>query len=269
MNRNLFTMELRRNAPALIIWSVIISVFIILIMMIYPVFLANQSKIVAMLSIVPKGALQFKGISNFDDLMSVLGFYAANNVIYMMVLGSIFSIVMSSSILLREEYNRTAEYLLTRPVTRSEVFFSKGAVVLLWILILNLLTTFAGYVSMEIVKPGPYNVNAFILLSFSTLLLNILFGAIGLFISVLVKRAKPVTTLTIGLVLVLYFIYTISKIAGEVSLLGYLSPFKYVDLNVITPGYTLNPWHILYFISLTLLLIVLSLSIYRKKDIYV
>ena len=75
--------------------------------------------------------LQFKGISNFSDLLSVLGFYAVNNVIYMMVLGSIFAIVLSSNILLKEEYNKTAEYLLTRPLTRSEIFFSKLAVLFL------------------------------------------------------------------------------------------------------------------------------------------
>ena len=47
----------------------------------------------------------------------------------MMVLGSIFAIVLSSNILLKEEYNKTAEYLLTRPLTRSEIFFSKLAVI--------------------------------------------------------------------------------------------------------------------------------------------
>jgi ABC-2 type transport system permease protein len=78
-----------------------------------------------MMNLVPKGALQFKGISNFSDLLSVLGFYSVNNIIYMMVLGSIFAIVLSSNILLKEEYNKTAEYLLTRPLTRTEIFFSK------------------------------------------------------------------------------------------------------------------------------------------------
>ena len=78
------------------------------------------------MSLVPKGALQFKGISNFNDLLSVLGFYAVNNVIYMMVLGSIFAIVLSSNILLKEEYDKTAEYLLTRPLARSEDFLQQA-----------------------------------------------------------------------------------------------------------------------------------------------
>ena len=45
-----------------------------------------------MMSILPEGTLQFKGISDIDDLFSVLGFYSANNVIYMLVLGSIYAI---------------------------------------------------------------------------------------------------------------------------------------------------------------------------------
>ena len=63
-------------------------------MAVYPVFLANQSKILGMMSLIPKEALQFKGISSFDDMLSVLGFYSVNNIIYMMVLGSIIPLYL-------------------------------------------------------------------------------------------------------------------------------------------------------------------------------
>jgi ABC-2 type transport system permease protein len=148
MNRNLFLMEMKRNALSLILWMITITLLISLTMSAYPTFLENQSKIMGMMNLVPKGALQFKGISNFNDLLSVLGFYAANNIIYMMVLGSIFAIVLSSNILLKEEYNKTAEYLLTRPITRGEIFFSKLAVVLLYVFMLNLITALAGFISL-------------------------------------------------------------------------------------------------------------------------
>ncbi|HEX7494474.1 MAG TPA: ABC transporter permease subunit, partial [Bacteroidales bacterium] len=128
MNRNLFLKEIKRNALSLTIWTILITILITLTMSFYSTFLANQSKIAGMLTIIPKGALQFKGISNFNDLLSVLGFYSVNNIIYMMVLGSIFAIVLASNILLKEEYDKTAEYLLTRPLTRSEIFMSKLAV---------------------------------------------------------------------------------------------------------------------------------------------
>jgi len=237
-------------------------------MSVYPTFLGNQSKIMGMLSLIPKEALEFKGISNFSDLLSVLGFYAVNNIIYMMVLGSVYAIVLSSNIILKEEYNKTAEYLLTRPLTRSEIFISKLAVISINIIILNLITSGVGIIFIELVKKGSFSVSAFLILSLYTLLLNFLFGATGLFLSTIVKRPKPITTFCIGLVIILYFIFTISKITASIEKLGYLSPFKYVDTNVIDMAYKLNPVNLVYFIGISLLLLILSYRIYLRKDIY-
>jgi ABC-2 type transport system permease protein len=268
MNKNLFFKEMRRNAPGLIIWMVIITLLICLTMSVYRTFMENQSKITGMLSLVPKGALQFKGISNFNDLLSVLGFYAANNVIYMMVLGSIFSIVLSSNILLREEYDKTAEYLLTRPLTRNEIYLTKLWVILLNVFLLNAVTSLAGFICLELVKKGPFSINAFLILSLYTFLLNTLFGSIGLFLSTLIKRAKSITTASIGLVLIFYFIYTLSKLTVNASKIGYISPFRYVDMNVVSPAYRLDIWHLTYFLGISLILFGLAYRIYLKKDIY-
>jgi ABC-2 type transport system permease protein len=268
MNMNLFSKEMRRNTFSLILWMMVITLLISLTMSVYRTFLENQSKVIGMMSVVPKAALQFKGISNFSDLFSVLGYYAANNVIYMMLLGSIFAIVLSSNILLKEEYDKTAEYLLTRPLTRSEIFFSKMAVLFLHVFLLNLAASLAGFVCMEVVRTGPFSIEAFLILSLYTLLLNILFGAIGLFLSTLVKRPKPITTFSIGLVLVFYFVYTLSKITEGAEKIGYLSPFKYVRMDAINPAYKLDLGHLLYFVGISLLLVALSHRLYVRKDIY-
>ncbi len=268
MNRNLFWKEMRRNAVSLILWSIVITLLITVTMSVYRTFLENQSKVMGMLSLIPKGALQFKGISNFSDLLSVLGFYAANNVIYMMVLGSIFSIVLSSNILLKEEYNKTAEYLLTRPLTRSEVFFSKTAVLCVNVFMLNLITALAGLVCIEFFKRGSFSVNAFLILSLYTFLLNILFGALGLFLSTIVKKPKPISTFCIGLVLIFYFIYTLSKITDSIEKAGYLSPFKFVNFDVVNPAYKLDMVSLLYFTGISLLLLIISHRLYLRRDIY-
>lgn len=247
---------------------IIITLLISVTMSVYRTFLENQSKVTGMLSLIPAGLLQFKGISNFTDLLSVLGFYAVNNVIYMMVLGSIFAIVLSSNILLKEEYNKTAEYLLTRPLTRSEIFLSKSTVLFVNILLLNLVTALAGFFCIILVKNGTFSINAFLILSLYTLLLNLLFGAAGLLLSTVIKRPKPITTFSIGLVLILYFIYTLSKITESVAKIGYLSPFKYVNMDVINPAYKLDLGNLLYFTGISLLFFALSYKLYLRKDIY-
>jgi ABC-2 type transport system permease protein len=268
INKNLFSFELRRNALSWLVWTLAITLLITCTMSVFTTFMENQSKIFGMMKLVPKSALQFKGISNINDLLSILGFYAVNNVIYMLVLGSIFAIVLSSNILLKEEYGKTAEYLLTRPLTRSEVFFSKLAVMLLYVFLLNLVTALSGFICLEIFKKAPFNIKAFFILSLYTLLLNLLFGSVGLFLSTLVKRAKSITTFSIGLVLILYFIYTLSKITESVSKIGYLSPFKIVNMEVVNQNYSLEWWRLAYFTGITLILGVISWRIYRRKDIY-
>lgn len=268
MNRNLFIRELRSNAFSLVIWMAVITILITVTMSVYGTFLENNSKVLGMMSIIPKGALLFKGISNINDLFSVLGFYSANNVIYMLVLGSIYAIVLSSNILLKEEYNRSAEYLLSWPLTRREVFLSKLAVVCLNIFILNLITAAAGFICLEINKREPFSINAFMILSLYTLLLNLFFGALGLFISTLVKRPKPITAFSIGLVLILYFIFALSKITESIAKIGYISPFKYVNLDTVNPAYKLELFNLLYFAGLSVLLTGLSYLFYKRKDIY-
>lgn len=268
MNRNLFLMELKKNAANLVIWMVLIVFLVSATMAVYPVFLENQSKIMAMMDIIPKAALQFKGISNFADLLSVVGFYAANNVIYMMVLGSIFSVVLSSNIILKEEYQKTAEFLFTWPLTRDEIFLTKLAVVILNIILLNLATTAAGYLAIIIVSTGPVNVAAFLILSVYTFMLNLFFGGLGLFLSTFVRKPKPITTLGIGIVLILYFIDTISKITSGISKIGYISPFRYAATDAVMTGYKLEPLNVMFFVMFLLIFLAVAWSKFRRKDIY-
>ncbi len=86
--------------------------------------------------------------------------------------------------------------------------------------------------------------------------------------STLVKRAKPITTSAIGLVLILYFIFTFSKITESASKIGYVSPFRFVITDAANPAYRLDFWHLLYFVGISLMLTLLSFRLYLRKDIY-
>jgi ABC-2 type transport system permease protein len=268
MNRNIFSKEMRLNSWNLILWGAVIIVLISSTMMLYPVFIENQSQIINVMKIVPEGALQFKGISDISGLLSILGFYAANNVIYMMLLGSIFSIVLSSTILLKEEYGKTAEYLVTRPVTRREIFLSKFTVTVIFILMLNIAASSAGFINLMIFKDDPFSIIAFLILSLYTFMLNFFFGSAGLFISMLVKRPRSITSLSIAIVVVLYFVDTISKITTDFSWVGFVSPFHYVDTAVTTTGYGADIFNLLFFGGFSLIFIFAALKIYERRDIY-
>lgn len=268
MNKNLFLKEAKRNAMTLVLWAVVICFLIILTMSFYRTFIENQSQVIGMMNLIPKSILEMRGFANINELLTILGFYTANNTVYMMLLGSIYAIILSSNILLKEEYNKTAEYLLSRPVTRSEVFLTKLAVIIMNIILLNLIADLAGYISLEIFKTGDYNFHSYLVLVLYTFLLNLLFGSLGLFISVLVKRSKPITSFSIALVMIFYFIFSISKITPSGEKFGYISPFKFVNSNIAETAYGIKFWHALYFIGIPLILFIISHYRYQRKDIY-
>jgi len=267
MNRILFYMELRRNARSLVIWSLIISLLIFLTMSFFRTVTQYQQQIEKMVQIIPMAAMKMRGFSNISDIFSIMGFYAANNIVYMMLLGSIYSIVLSSNILLKEEYGKTAEFLMSRPITRNEIFFSKLSVAFLNILILNLIATAVSLIAIESFRKSEFNLPPFLILSLYTLMLNLLFGSLGFIIAVVTKRAKPVTFTCVGIVLVFYFLYSISRIPGINGDFGYLSPFKWVDVEVLSPTYTFELIRVTGFSGITILLILVSGFLYRRKDI--
>jgi ABC-2 type transport system permease protein len=198
---------------------------------------------------------------------AVIGFYTANNLIYMMLMGSIFAIVLTSNILLKEEYGKTAEYLMSRPVTRHEIFITKTALAFLHIFLLNFAVAGIGFVACLVYKKGPFDVPAFLVISFYTLLLNLLFGALGLLFSVRIRRAHPITSFSVALVMVLYFLYTISRMSGIDGSFGYLSPFKWVNVDVLSPGYGLEFSRLVAFVGSITILVLISWFLYRRKDI--
>jgi len=260
-------MELRRNARSLIIWSVIICALIFFTMSLFRSVLQFQQQIMGMAKIVPMAAMKARGFGNISDIFSGLGFYAANNLVYMMLLGSIYSMVLSSNILLKEEYGKTAEYLMSRPVSRDEIFSSKSALVLLYITFLNIAAAVVGLLSLAIFNSGDHNLRPFLVITLYTFLLNLMFASLGFTVASLVKSARPVTFFCVGLIMVFYFIFTISRITGVNGDFGYISPFKWVNVNVLDPSYGIELWRIGLFALLCLVLILAARFVYKKKDI--
>ncbi len=127
-----------------------------------------------------------------------------------------------------------------------------------------------GFLSLELFKgESEYRLSAFLIHSLYSFLLMLVFGAIGLFLSLMIRRGLPATNISIGIVLGAYFLDSISRVTPAADKFGYISPFKFVDSGVMRPDYGLDWWRVLYFVALSLLLFGLTFWIYRKKDILI
>lgn len=272
INKNIYLEELRLNRSSFLVWSISTGGVILLGMAFYPVLMEGQ-----MLEQL-KGLFEnpfMKGImtafgASIDVLTNVLGFYSTRNAIFIMLLGCFFSILLAGKILAQEEREKTAEFLLCKPITRSEVVWSKLAAYLTYLALFNGVILVIGFFSLEIFKgQSDYSLTAFLTHTLYTALMMLIFGAVGLYLSLWIKRGRSISNVSIGIIIGAYFIDALSKITPSMDPVGYLSPFKFLDSDVLRPGYGLEWWRVLYFVGGSVLLFALTFLKYRKKDILV
>ena len=271
-NTNIFQKELREYRTSVLLWTVAICGLLFLGMAFFPVL--QEENMVKQMKVFFENQTMKSLMAAFDadleTLTNVLGYYVTRNAMFVMLLGSMFSIMLAAKILSREEGEKTAEFLLSKPVSRSEIVGSKLMAFLTSLVFLNIVVTGTGFLSLEIFKgESKYRLTDFLIYALYTFLLMLIFGAIGFFLSILIKRGRSLNNMMIGIVVGSYFLLFISRITPAADFVGYLSPFKFVPSGVLNLAYSLDGGRLAYFCGISCLLFLLSFVVYKKKDILV
>ncbi len=268
MNLNLFLKELNSNLKGSVITSVIVVLYTAFSLLIYSSMKENISKVTDFYYIMPE-SFQVAFNFNINQWDNVLGFYVTYFVYFVPIITGCYSIILGTKLLSKEEQNKTAEFLLSRPLSRNQIVSTKLFTFFIHILAINLLSFFTGLIGSGIVSDWDFNLGSLTILHTYGLLICLVFGLLGFLITVLMKRAKAITGIGIGIVLGTYFFDVMIRVFGEAQFLLYLTPFKYINLKAFSPDYGFDAWRLLYFIGTSGLLIILSYILYRKKDILV
>jgi len=93
---------------------------------------AGDTSITDVFNQLPKAFLALFGMVNLE-VTSLSGFYGVIN-FYLVIMGAIFAIILGAGILAKEERDKTAEFLLVKPVTRTWVLGQKLAAGLIYVL---------------------------------------------------------------------------------------------------------------------------------------
>ncbi len=268
MNWNLYSKELKRNRTRFVIWTLLVAGFILFTVSILPSMLQDRAQLENFLKIYPEALKKAFGMDP-EAWSSPLGIYVTYHVFYSYLLGGIFSITFAMEIISKEENRRTAEFLLTRPLTRSEIVASKALAFFSYLLVFNLAEVCAGLIGLQVFFDAAFDFKVVLSLGLFGFIFTVLFGSLGLFLSLLIKRGRSLVGVGTGLVLVTYILDTFAKAAEKVSFLRWATPFKFADFPVLQGSYGFDWWRLLYFLGLSALFIVLTFVVYQRKDIYV
>ena len=267
VNKNLYFKELKRNRKSFIVWSAIVFVFTVLVMSIFPYMKNIGDEMGVMMSKMPEGMMKAMGIDK-DTFTSILGMYNTYYGIYIVVLLSIYTSFTGATIISKEEKYKTAEFLLTKPISRVHIFTTK--LLSLFTLMFSAYTIQTITAVIFVIMFGENNVkwSVFSTMHIHGFILIIFFTCIGLFLSMWVKPKGNFMGITVGIVFGSYFLNTISKVAGSVDWLGYISPFRYLDFSISKLDYSTNVTAVFIMLLISMLLLFTAYKFYQKKDIH-
>ena len=266
MKATIYLHEFRTRIRSVIIWSLSVAAIIFLFFSIFPGFATQAALLNDILSKMPPALLEAFGMQN-SDLSSVLGFYSFIFVFVQLCL-AIQAGNYGFGLVSIEETELTADFLLSKPVSRAQVLTSKLLAALTSLTITNLVVWVVSFISLAMFNGGrAYATGTLVLLLVSIVIFQLFFLAVGLVVSVLVKRVRSVTPYSLGLGFGMYVLSAFSAVLAEVKL-EYITPFKHLDPAYIVRNTAFDTPLVLLNVSVSLIALGLSYWLYIHRDIH-
>jgi len=263
----IYKREIFRNRKSTMLWTSILLSYNVCMLLLYPSMVGPlKDSMNVMIQSFPKEMIAAFGLDKVS-MTEMLGFYNTYCYLLVTILGGIFAVIQGSSILSKEEDEKTIEFLLSKPVSRNNIITSKIFAVLTNLVILNTIISVISFVTIELVNKESYNRRVLLLLFIAPIFMQITFAAIGLIISIFIVKARINFPTGVGIVLGCYFISIIATISSKADFLKYFTPFKYVDGADIITKQAIEPIYLIIMAIVTLTCVIATYIIYNKKDI--
>ena len=174
---------------------------------------------------------------------------------------------LGTSIVSKEVREKTADFLLTKPVTRTTILTAKLLAAFVSIVITNIVYFAAASFMAFQVKTDDFSFKIFFLLSLTIFFIQLLFLSLRDYHFCYCPKIKSVLTVSLATVFVFYFVGMFSDTTGEEAK-RYISPFKYFDTAYIIKHSSYEATFLIVGAVIIILAITASYFVYNKKDIH-
>lgn len=255
--------ELKQGLTSLIIWTVSIAALILVCVLVFPEMAEQADAMGEMFSSLGV----FTEAVGMDRLNfgTLPGFYSVECGNILGIGGALFAALIAITILSKEEKDRTAEFLITHPVSRLRIITEKLIAVIIEIIVLNAIVYLTGIISIIIIGENvPWK--EFNLMHLSFLLMQIEIASICFGISSFLRKNSM--GIGLGLAMMLYFLNIVANITDKAEFLKYITPFGYTEgADIISDG-AINSTMVLLGMLYAAIGIAAAYWQYSRKDIH-
>lgn len=262
----MFKRELKINLKSFIIWTSILIGLFLVVFLIYPSIInsANIKMIDEMMKIFPEEMLKAFNM-DISTIDSAFGWLKTEGFVFVLLITGVYSGILGSNILLKEESDKTIEYLNSVPVTRKNIVLNKILCGLFYIILMIVIIGIFNFIGLSL--SGEFDRKSYILLSITPLFSSIVIFAICLFLSTFTHKTKKTLGISLGIVFVSYFLNVISEIGESTEFLKYISIFTLADIRNVILNVSINPILVVLAICITVIFMILTMIRYEKKEL--
>lgn len=262
----MFKRELKINLKSFVIWTSILIGLFLVVFLIYPSIInsANMEMIDEMMKIFPEEMLKAFNM-DISTIDSAFGWLKTEGFVFVLLITGVYSGILGSNILLKEESDKTIEYLNSVPVTRKNIVLNKILCGLFYIILMIVIIGIFNFIGLSL--SGEFDRKSYILLSITPLFSSIVIFAICLFLSTFTHKTKKTLGISLGIVFVSYFLNVISEIGESTEFLKYISIFTLADIRNVILNVSINPILVVLAICITVIFMILTMIHYEKKEL--
>ncbi len=255
--------ELRQNKLSFLIWTASIGFLLTICIFLFPEMKEQMSSVNQMFASMGS----FTEAFGMDRLNygTLIGFYAIECGNIWGLGGAFFASLCAVGILSKEENDKTAEFLLTHPVSRKRLVTEKLIAVLLQITAMNLMIYALSVGTIAAVGEAiPWKEIRLLHLGYYLLQLELA----GICFGISAFLRKGCAGIGLGLAAMMYFLNLIANIADVAGFLKYITPFGYCEGADIVSNGRLDGGMVAIGTVMGIGGIIIAYLKYTKKDIH-
>lgn len=227
--------ELRQGRTAFVVWTTAIALLVMICIFIFPEMQGDMDAVGELFASMGSFTAAF-GMDRLS-LGTLTGFYSIECGNILGLGGAFYASLAGISILSKEEKDKTAEFLLTHPISRVRVVTEKLAALLIRITAMNLIILAFSLLAMRLIGESiPWK--EILLMHGAYYLLQLELAGICFGISAFLRRGS--VGIGIGLAAMMYFLNLIANMTDRAKFLKYITPFAYCEGADIIAGGRLN-----------------------------
>lgn len=255
--------ELKQGKISFLIWTASIGFLLAICIFLFPEMKGQMDGVTDMFASMGSFTEAF-GMDRLN-FGSFIGFYAVECGNVLGLGGAFYAALCAVGILSKEEKDKTAEFLLTHPVSRKRIITEKLIAVLIQITAMNIII-YALSVGSAAVIGETIPLKEISLLHLAYYLLQIELAEICFGISAFLRKGSAGVGL--GIAAMMYFLNLIANIADVAEFLKYITPFGYCEGADIVSNCRLDGGMVAIGAAIGICGIIIAYLKYTMKDIH-